>query len=137
MLVNIADMKVIDQNTVRMPAYFLIPTFLIPEVTLKVTNRKDCSIEMEGSQYQTKKNIELYLNNVILGETYDERTILNFSKFHLVGEEYVGCVYEGTLKQCLRDWDTNAKTVDLPRIYNALKYLYSTFCTSARRKGAF
>jgi hypothetical protein len=137
--VDVADIKAIDQDTVLVPAFWFLPTFLMPKITLKVANRKQCILMSEGVlPQQRNKHMDLYLNNVILAETYDESSNLPiFRMFYLVGEEYVVCTRDGDQQGCQRILATAVKTVNLPRIYNAVKYLYSNFCVSATRKGAF
>ncbi len=136
---DLGDIREVDPETVRVPGYMPTPMFYVYPVTLKVTNRDQCEVLSAPDGNETSlKEINVYFNNVIVDEI-DVRTQLSgFSNFWLKGEEYVVCLLltrEGK-RTCLREFDTSVRTENLERVGKAVTYLYSNFCTSARRKRA-
>ena len=135
--VELGDIKEIDQDTVGIPGYMMTFTFAMPPLTLKVVNRQKCEV-LTTDLATAKKEVIISFNKVIVQDTTEELLVGNFSKFSLIGEEFVACSFiNGVQQTCVRNFPTVAKSESLPRIYNALKYLYSNFCTSARRMSPF
>jgi hypothetical protein len=136
--VDLKDLKAVAEDKVFIRGYFLAPTVMMPPLSLTVTDRKQCILQTK-SMYQTQTEfMDYYFSNAILSETHDEPTDLpDMTKFYLVGEDYVVCPRDGDSGSCLRSAGLAAKTREIPTIYKAMKYIYSDFCKSARRKNAF
>jgi hypothetical protein len=139
-LVDLGDIKSIDDDTVAVPGHMVTPTFFVPPMIFKITNKQQCEVSFQPQNPNTspvKAISTFYLNNVIVSETTDKQVpggLRAFSYFTLSGEEPIQCVGG---QSCSRTQSIVVKTETVPRLYNAIKYIYSTFCTSARRKSAF
>jgi hypothetical protein len=135
--VDLGDIKEIDQDTVRIPEHMVTMTFLMRPLIYKVINPKQCEVSATPDGYEAEmKEIYFYLNNIIADEI-DVKRFGSLSKVYFKGESNVACILSKGGKNCIRQYDTAAKTDTLERQGNAVRYLYSKFCTSARRKSAF
>jgi tetratricopeptide (TPR) repeat protein len=138
--VDLGDITQIDNETVRVPSHMIGLTYLVSETRYRVVNQAECIISTEIPSLP-QRSMTLYLSNVILNEARAEETMSNqmlrLSKLYLRGEDHVVCVNNGGNRQCLRQFDTATPTENLPRMWNALNYLYSNFCSPAKRKSAF
>lgn len=138
--VDLSDIKHSNNDTARVPGYVFAVTTLQPEMNYQVTNQAECIITA-NTPSSPQRTMTFYLNNVILKETRSQEIVSNhmfrLSKFHLRGESHVVCFKDRGNQGCLRDFDSGTQTDNLPRIWNALNYLYSNFCTSAKRRSAF
>jgi hypothetical protein len=135
-MVDLKDMKQIDEERVQVPSWMFGATTLMPAMVVS-GNRATCEAIMEIGD----KRIQANFNNIIFKETRITTAGSNFGRsvslFYLIGENPVACVeYKGN-KSCQREWDTSAYSDNLPRIHNALKYLVDNFCAGANRKSAF
>ena len=103
---------------------------------MKTINRQQCVVSTSPDGYNGPEAI-FYFNNVIVKETTEKSQVPNQSTLYLKGEDYVLCILQNGAKNCLRQLEIGVKTDNLPRVYNAIKYLYANFCKSAERKNAF
>ena len=134
--IDLGDLREIDQDTVRIPGYMATITFLVKPTILKTINRQQCVVSTSPDGYNGPEAI-FYFNNVIVKETTEKSQVPNHSTLYLKGEDYVLCILQNGTKNCLRQLEIGVQTDNLPRVYNAIKYLYANFCKSAERKNAF
>jgi hypothetical protein len=137
---DLGDIKEVDQDTVRVPGYMLTPMwwYVFP-LTLKVTNSRQCEVlsVVDGNETALKE-YTVYFNTVIVDEIDVKAVSPGLNKFWLKGEDYVACLLlRDEKRNCVREYDTSVKVENLERVGKAVTYLYSNFCTSARRKRAF
>ncbi|MCP1848373.1 MULTISPECIES: hypothetical protein [unclassified Bradyrhizobium] len=140
-IVEVKDMKTDGDDTVYVPSFMIGLTNMIPAMAVHVSNRERCEITFEPVKSDQVKRVSVYFNNVIPTETRNQLTAKNqlqsISTFYLIGEEQVVCAEVNGNKGCSRTLDTPAYTENLPRVYKAIDYLFSKFCSPSRRKGAF
>jgi hypothetical protein len=138
--VELEDINEIDGDTVRTPAY-AFPEILVPKIPAmiwKVINRQQCVFSRSAVDDKSGVSMVMYLNNIIVKETKTLTQEAIYSKVRLKGEDYLVCVFvNGTKTECSRQQDVLVMTDNLPRFYNAIKYLYSNYCRTAERKNAF
>jgi hypothetical protein len=138
--VDLGDIKEVDEDTVRVPGFVLTPMWwYVYPVTVKVTNTPQCEVLTVADGNETPlKEYTVYFNNVIVDEIDVKAISPGLNKFWLKGEDYISCIlYRDGNRTCVREYDTTVKTENLERIGKAVTYLYSNFCTTARRKRAF
>jgi hypothetical protein len=132
--IDLSDIKRIDPDTV---------SAMTPGggQKLKVVDRDHCIFHDFDSIYQTDGS-QYNFNNIILSETKTTTvagTMLDGTlgqevpviEFH--GEDDLHC-YPGL---CSKSLVITLKPSSAERVTNAIKYVYSNFCTSAKRKSAF
>jgi hypothetical protein len=147
------DLKKIDDNTVQFVRHSPAELTSSPSITgrdlpkmrldvIRAINRRQCefanlNVLQSGRMLPT---MNFYFNKIIIGELSEQPLLFSDqSVLRLVGEDDIACAFNlddrGT-GYCTREISVSPKTEDVPKIRDALKYLYSNFCTSAKRKNA-
>jgi len=131
---DLSDIKRIDPDTVSAST---------PDGAqkLRVIDRDNCVLHDFDSPYQ-KDGSQYNFDNIILGETKTstvQGTVLDGTLgsevpvIQFQGEQDLHC-YPGF---CSKSFTIKLYPSNAERVVSAIKYLYSNFCTSAKRKGAF
>lgn len=141
--VDVSDMKQVEVGTVITPTYNL-QMFPIPQSSFQVMDERQCVI-LQNRQSGIFPGAQLtwHFNNVIVSETSQQQVAEQLTKMHFNGELPVFCASSlgGAVasppESCSRQSDFTVENKNLPRVYKAIEYLYSKFCSSAHRKNAF
>ena len=125
--VNLSDMKEKDDGTLSYKRLNI-------QATVQVIDKDHCVIQKTGTNEIIKSDVAVityYFDNVIA----DESTIQG-DTLHLVGADKVYCYKSATFNECQKTRDLSIAT-EPSRITKAIKYIYSNFCTPAKRGSAF
>jgi hypothetical protein len=147
------DLKKIDDNTVQFTGQASAQLASSPSITgrdlpkmrldvIRSINRRQCefanlNVLQSGRMLPT---MNFYFNKIIIGELSEQpRLFSDQSVLRLVGEDEIACAFNlddrGT-GYCTHEFSVSPKTAIVPKMRDALNYLYSNFCTSAKRKSA-
>ncbi len=102
---------------------------------LKVMDRQQCILRAFSDR--RLYYVEYNFNNIILDETKSGNATFHgevVPSMELRGEKDVAC---GILTGCAKSFAIMLDPSNVERVTNALKYVYSKFCASAKRDSAF
>jgi len=147
-IVDVGQMKQIDDRSISVPAGRLIGGMFrtTPATTLETVDKDNCIFQVTIPELPGQA-AKYYFGNVIVDEINIQRqATVNpavqqyFWLMKLTGEKEVYCGVNGlgTESGCrtyvgVVIWDEDA----VRRVQKAIQYLYSTYCTAAKRKNAF
>lgn len=140
-MVDVNDIKIIDQDSVQVPGYMVGLLGAMPAMVVKVVDRASCTVRSQPARPEGSRYMEVYFGKFILDETRERRVesnqLFTLYKVDYAGEEPIYCMVDNGNKSCGRTFDSTVDEKNLPRVYNALKHLFAQHCPSAKRKGAF
>ena len=139
--VDLGQMKELNDHAVAVPS-FVIGMTMMPQQTIQISDNNRC--EAVATIAQGSGSITYYLGSVLPEETRTQpflnNALFQLSNVYLVAEEKAVCLANSNIGRntvCQKELDITANTKDIPRVLEAIKYLYAKFCPSAKRKSAF
>jgi hypothetical protein len=130
--IELSDIKQIDADTVSASIFG-------GWQKLKIIDRNHCILRAFDSTLDNNHGYLQYnFNNIVLNETKftTQCCILDHEipviEFH--GEEDVLC---NSMTGCFKSFHIMLNRSNVERVTNAIKYVFSNFCSSAKRKSAF
>ena len=148
-LIDLGDMKTIDSDTTQISRRDgTMFTLARTSQVWKTIDSQQCIVQetpAPDDPYESlSADVTYYLNRVVA-----EDMTIDDSGLHFKGEDYLECSYSTdgipptrgkpkNVKRCSRSIDLVSPRMDsVKKVVEATKYLYSTFCTSSKRKSAF
>lgn len=109
--------------------------------TLQMSDQSQCVTRIDGinTLYNASAYKEYFFDNIILDEVKSTPSPSGqWVSLHFFGEKDVICeTITGRNRTCSKSFALSFPPLTYDRMINAIKYVYSTFCTPAKRRSAF